>query len=100
MSNLPIECMSIMINEAKKIDEKVKIDSGLTLTLKSATAIINNFNFLLQDSLLNNRKISLEKFKRKLKNIERGIDNDFSLSINIGSSRARTCDLSVNSRLL
>ena len=29
--------------------------------------------------LLNNRKISLEKFKRKLKNIERGIDNDFSL---------------------
>ena len=68
-----------LISEA----EKFKIDSGLdslsVLSLPMAKQTIANYQIALEDSLARIEGASLTRVKRRLKNLTRGIESDFSL---------------------
>jgi len=68
-----------LISEA----EKLHIDSGLDnipiISLNIAKEIITSYNLLLEESIGENVGVSLTRGKRRLKNVSRGIESDFSL---------------------
>ena len=68
-----------LISEA----EKFKIDSGLdslsVMSLPMAKETIANYQIVLEDSLARIEGASLTRVKRRLKNLTRGIESDFSL---------------------
>ena len=68
-----------LISEA----DKFKIDSGLdslsVLSLPMAKETIANYQIVLEDSLASIEGASLNRVKRRLNNLTRGIESDFSL---------------------
>jgi len=62
---------------------KLKIDSGLdstsVMSLPMAKEAITNYQLTLEDSITGIESASLSRMKRRLKNLGRGIESDFSL---------------------
>ena len=66
-------------NEAKKLKIDSRIDSGIVLTLHSTLERIQQYELELEDSLKRIESGSIDRVKRRLKNMKRGVESDFSL---------------------
>ncbi len=73
-------------NEAKKLNIKSRIDSSTILTLASAIDRIQQYELELEDSLKLIEGGSIERVKRRLKNMKRGVESDFSLITSFSNS--------------
>ena len=68
-----------LINEADKFNIDSGFDSLSVLSLPMAKKTIDNYQIVLEDSLARIEGASLTRVKRRLKNLTRGIESDFSL---------------------
>ena len=68
-----------LISEAEKFKIGSGLDSLSVLSLPMAKETISNYQIVLQDSLARIEGASLTRVKRRLKNLSRGIESDFSL---------------------
>ena len=68
-----------LISEAEKFKIGSGLDSLSVLSLPMAKETIANYQIVLKDSLARIEGASLTRVKRRLKNLTRGIESDFSL---------------------
>ena len=68
-----------LTSEAEKLKIESGIDSTTSITLLSAKEKLNQYEIKLQDSLLKIEGASISRVTRRLKNLKRGIESDFSL---------------------
>ena len=73
-------------NEAKKLKIESRIDSSTVLTLASTIDRIQQYEIELEDSLKLIEGGSIERVKRRLKNMKRGVESDFSLITSFSNS--------------
>ena len=68
-----------LINEADKLEIDLALDNRSTLSLPMAQKVIASYHLTLEESVAEIEGGSLSRVKRRLKNLRRGIESDFSL---------------------
>ena len=68
-----------LINEAEKLNIAPKIDSLTAINPISTTQALSYYELVIADSIKNVKGGSIARVERRLKNLSRGIESDFSL---------------------
>ena len=68
-----------LISEAEKLQIESGIDSTSILSLSMAKNVITSYKLAMEDSITETKEVSLTRVNRRLKNLGRGIESDFSL---------------------
>jgi len=68
-----------LINEAEKLNITPKIDSLTAINPISTTQALSYYELVIADSIKNVKGGSIARVERRLKNLSRGIESDFSL---------------------
>ena len=68
-----------LVNEAKKLKIDSRVDTNTVLTLFTTLDRIKDYEFELEDSLDSIEEGSIERVKRRLINLKRGVESDYAL---------------------